>query len=159
MEDLAEGAEVSRRTLFNYFPGKDAAVLGDVPDFDAELVDVFVAGGPQGDLVEDVVVLVGSFLGGESLRREDLARFHDLMAREPRLTRMVRDRFEERANALVQHIEQREGERYDAARARVFVHVMAALFDHSMSVYLEHSGRELGDIYAEAVRHARAVFA
>ena len=31
MDDLAEAAEVSRRTLFNYFPGKVDAVLGAAP--------------------------------------------------------------------------------------------------------------------------------
>ena len=32
MEDLADAAGVSRRTLFNYFPGKADAVLGEAHD-------------------------------------------------------------------------------------------------------------------------------
>ena len=34
MDDLAQRAEVSRRTLFNYFPSKDDAVLGGPPSVD-----------------------------------------------------------------------------------------------------------------------------
>jgi AcrR family transcriptional regulator len=156
MDDLAAAADVSRRTLFNYFHGKDAAVLGETPEFDPELVETFVAGGPHGNLTEDVVVLVGSFLGGDGLQREDVARLKSLMAREPRLISLVQERFEERAGQLARYIEAREQGTYDAARTRVFVHVMAALFDHAMTIYLEQPDRELGDLYAEAVALARS---
>ena len=159
MEDLAAAADVSRRTLFNYFHGKDAAVLGETPEFDPALVEVFVAGGPHGNLTDDVVALVGSFLGGESLQREDVARLRQLMAREPRLISLVHERFEERAQELVGIIGVREGDTFDAARTRVLVHVMAALFDFSMTAYLEQPDRELGDLYAESVGLARSAFA
>ncbi len=46
MEDLADAAGVSRRTLFNYFPGKDAAVLGDPLEPEPEPTERFVRGGP-----------------------------------------------------------------------------------------------------------------
>ncbi|MDP3890466.1 TetR family transcriptional regulator, partial [Nocardioides sp.] len=51
MDELADAADVSRRTLFNYFPGKIDAVLGAIPQIDPELLAVFRAGGPHGDLV------------------------------------------------------------------------------------------------------------
>lgn len=159
MEDLAAAADVSRRTLFNYFHGKDAAVLGETPEFAPGLVEVFVAGGPHGNLTDDVVALVGSFLDGEGLQREDLARLKALMAREPRLISLVHERFEERAQQLTGYIQARQQGSYDAVRTRVLVHVMGALFDFSMTSYLEQPDRELGDLYAEAVGLARAAFA
>lgn len=48
MEQLAERVGVSRRTLFNYFPGKDDAVLGGPPSVDEDLLGTFRAGGPTG---------------------------------------------------------------------------------------------------------------
>ena len=159
MEDLATAADVSRRTLFNYFHGKDAAVLGETPEFDPALVEVFVAGGPHGNLTDDVVALVGSFLGGDGLQREDVARLKELMAREPRLISLVHDRFEERAEQLAGYIQAREGASFDTARTRVLVHVMGALFDYAMTTYLEQPDRELGDLYAEAVGLTRNAFA
>ena len=59
MDDLAALAGVSRRTLFNYFPGKDDAVLGGPPVLDAEAASTtFVAGGPHGNLVDDLAEIV-----------------------------------------------------------------------------------------------------
>lgn len=159
MEDLADAADVSRRTLFNYFHGKDAAVLGETPEFDATLVETFIAGGPCGNLTDDVVVLVGSFLGGDGLQRDNVARLKELMAREPRLITLVQERFEERATQLVGYIEAREQSGYDPVRTRVLVHVMGALFDLAMTTYLEQPDRELGDLYAEAVTLARSALA
>ncbi|KYH45067.1 TetR/AcrR family transcriptional regulator [Branchiibius sp. NY16-3462-2] len=58
LEELAEQAGVSRRTLFNYFPGKLDAVLGAPPGLPQDAVDTFLAGGPQGDLMGDLGELV-----------------------------------------------------------------------------------------------------
>src|SRR6478609_9678503 len=55
LDGFADAAGVSRRTLFNYFPGKDAAVLGDPLVLDPTLATRFVAGGPTGHLVDDMV--------------------------------------------------------------------------------------------------------
>ena len=45
MEELAQEAGVSRRTLFNYFPGKVDAVLGPMPEPADEALDLFREGG------------------------------------------------------------------------------------------------------------------
>ncbi|RYJ06280.1 MAG: TetR family transcriptional regulator, partial [Actinomycetales bacterium] len=69
MDDLAEASEVSRRTLFNYFPSKADAVLGAHPDLPDDVLATFRAGGPPGDVVDDVAVRT---TGAE--RREDVVR-------------------------------------------------------------------------------------
>jgi len=46
MDELAEAAGVSRRTLFNYFPGKVDAVLGEAPHISEEALAEFRARDP-----------------------------------------------------------------------------------------------------------------
>src|SRR5688572_17861096 len=84
MDELAEAAGVSRRTLFNYFPGKDAAVLGTHPRLDDTLLAAFVAGGPTGRLVDDIAVLVDALLEVKDINRDDVHRVRQLMLQEPR---------------------------------------------------------------------------
>ena len=72
IDDLAAAAEVSRRTLFNYYPCKVDAVLGPAPDLDDEVWATFVAGGPGGDLVEDLIVLSRPLLEAKTLTAEEL---------------------------------------------------------------------------------------
>ena len=79
MDDLAEAAEVSRRTLFNYFPGKIDAVLGVFPVLDQQAVAVFCAGGPHQDLVQDLRALVLPLLRTEMMEREILGRGRRIM--------------------------------------------------------------------------------
>ncbi|HZK59116.1 MAG TPA: TetR family transcriptional regulator [Cryobacterium sp.] len=72
VEDISRVAGVSPRTFFNYFPSKDAALVGDTPtlgpDSDAD-VEAFVHGGPEGDILAQLAVVLTA-----SLRRaeEDL---------------------------------------------------------------------------------------
>ena len=93
MDDLADAAGVSRRTLFNYFPGKDAAVLGDPLVLDPTLVSRFVAGGPTGRLVDDMVALIEPALANESFTRDEVARARRVLAAEPRLMTAAHERF------------------------------------------------------------------
>ena len=58
MDDLAEAAGVSRRTLFNYFRSKTDAILGVAPDVPDAAVEAFRSGGPHGDLIDDLIELV-----------------------------------------------------------------------------------------------------
>jgi AcrR family transcriptional regulator len=46
VEDIAEAAEVSPRTFFNYFPSKEAALFGGDPDRAAELRERIATGAP-----------------------------------------------------------------------------------------------------------------
>jgi AcrR family transcriptional regulator len=76
MDELAAAAEVSRRTLFNYFPSKVDAVLGgaEVPDFTSpglvEVAATFRAGGPHGRLVDDLAEVSRILLAAQPIERE-----------------------------------------------------------------------------------------
>jgi len=159
MEDLADAAGVSRRTLFNYFPGKDAAVLGDPLTLDPVMVDRFVGGGPSGHLVDDLVALVGPALAGENFDRDAVTRFRRLLAAEPRLVALAHQRFEVMGAGLLKLVARREGTDHDVDRARVVIHVLAALFDIALTTFLSDPARELPDVFNDAIGRARAAFA
>jgi AcrR family transcriptional regulator len=60
VEDIAEAAEVSPRTFFNYFPSKEAALFGADPDRVAALCERLVHEAPGQPALEALrVVLVG----------------------------------------------------------------------------------------------------
>ncbi|WP_258374309.1 TetR/AcrR family transcriptional regulator [Curtobacterium sp. MCBD17_032] len=59
VDEVSRRADVSPRTFFNYFPSKEQAILGDDPTLpQGEAVEVFVAGGPSGDLLSDLGALL-----------------------------------------------------------------------------------------------------
>jgi len=86
VEAICEEAGVSTRTFFNYFESKDDAVLGHAPWpalTDAALA--FVEGGPTGDLLADLQVLLGDAMEHPPLGQERFRRTLELASTEPRL--------------------------------------------------------------------------
>ena len=86
VEDVCTSIGVSTRTFFNYFASKDDAVLG-VEDFSPspDAVAVFVAGGPTGDLLDDLQALVTDLLAHQVMSLDRVHRAIKLVEREPRL--------------------------------------------------------------------------
>jgi len=71
VEDISRLANVSPRTFFNYFPSKDAALIGDAPGMaSAEDIEVFVAAGPNSDVLADLAVLLSKSLQRTEADRE-----------------------------------------------------------------------------------------
>ncbi|CAN7159351.1 TetR/AcrR family transcriptional regulator [Knoellia sp. LjRoot47] len=156
LEDLAERAGVSRRTLFNYFPGKEAAVLGGPAALDPDVLEAFVAGGPAattaagadtpaGDtiasptgnrLLEDLATLVVSTYTREDPDRTDWHRVHALFERNPRLIAAAKDRFEALVGEVRAATEAREHLPAGHPRARVAVAVIAGIFHDSLGRFL-----------------------
>jgi AcrR family transcriptional regulator len=159
MDDLADAAGVSRRTLFNYFPGKDAAVLGDPLELDPELTERFVAGGPTGHLVDDMVALIEPALVSKTFNREDIARGRRLLAAEPRLMAVAHERFTTVGAQVVELVAAREGDEHDATRATIVVRLLAVLFDFALTAFVADPRRELHELFDDAIRSARSAFA
>lgn len=159
MDELAEAAGVSRRTLFNYYPGKDAAVLGTHPTLDDDLLEQFVAGGPTGRLVDDIAVLVDALLEVKDINRDDVHRVRALVLQEPRLMAYAKARFEEFGEEFLELVRTREGSAYDEIRARVVIQVMAALFDLAINMFADNPDTELSALYAELLSATRSTFA
>ena len=110
MDDLAEAADVSRRTLFNYFPSKVDAVLGPPPTLDGGLARPLpCAGRPHGDLVEDLGELATHVLEAQELTREEMARGRRLLLENPRLLAAAHERLDGLSAQLVEAIRGRAG--------------------------------------------------
>ncbi|MFD6178301.1 MULTISPECIES: TetR/AcrR family transcriptional regulator [unclassified Isoptericola] len=87
VEEIAEAAQISPRTFFNYFESKDDAVLGQGAfELSADVREPFAAGGPSGRLVADLEVLVRALLHAFSGHGQHAAeRVLEILQREPRL--------------------------------------------------------------------------
>ena len=110
LDELAEQAGVSRRTLFNYFPGKLDAVLGARPGLPTEAVERFVAGGPQGEILGDLGELVCALLTvWGPLTREQWATMRDCLIANPRVFNAAIERFDDIAKTMTELVEQRSG--------------------------------------------------
>jgi AcrR family transcriptional regulator len=158
MDDLAAKADVSRRTLFNYFPGKDAAVHGEKPPLPESLVDTFRNGGPTGDLISDLVAMVDALLSTHDIDREEVALMRRVMHANPRLITQAKDDFGHFREQILDAIRAREGSAYDDTRARVVIHVTGALFELAIDHYVEHPDRELAELFKAAVDALRSAF-
>ena len=89
LDDLAAEVGVSRRTLFNHVSGKEEAVIGVRPDWDPEAVAAFRAGGPSGNLFDDLLHLIVDVLVVEDADRTETARFHQLLETNPTIAHKV----------------------------------------------------------------------
>ena len=136
LDDLAEASGVSRRTLFNYFPGKESAVLGGPGGLDVDDLAAFVAGGPGHGLLEDLAALVVGTYTREDPERADWHRLHALFERNPRLIAVAKERFEGFVSEVRVATESREGLPPGHPRARVAVALIAGLFHDSLAHFL-----------------------
>lgn len=155
LDELAEQAGVSRRTLFNYFPGKLDAVLGAQPGLPDEAVETFIAGGPRGDLVGDLGELVCALLTvWGPLTREQWATMRDCLITNPRLFNAAIERFDGIARTMTGLVEQRSGLPHD--QACVALGLIKGLFEGAIERFVEHHDeRPLDTIFRDHLQVAR----
>lgn len=160
MDELADAAEVSRRTLFNYFPSKTDAVLGEAPEISEADLATFVAGGPHGNLVDDVAELARIALAVKQPDRASLELGRRVLNGNPRLLACAHERFESVAVEFAALVLEREGADYPAGRARLLLHVLLALFDTAMVELIQDTtDRTLPDVFDDQLAAARSLFA
>ncbi|WP_295046190.1 TetR/AcrR family transcriptional regulator [uncultured Paracoccus sp.] len=82
-EAIAKEAGISTRTFFNYYPYKEAAMMGPPPDYPVEASEQFVAG--NGTLIEDLDRLMAVHLARFLDERELLAHILALSDTDPKL--------------------------------------------------------------------------
>lgn len=160
MEDLAEAAEVSRRTLFNYFPSKIDAVLGNPPDLSPSVVATFVAGGPHGHVVDDLGELATVLLRSKVLTREEMDLGRRIVTTTPRLLVAAHERFEQLSGEFVDMILAREGQQFGADRARLLIRLLVTIFDGCLAADEgKRTEPPLADLFTENLRMARDLLA
>lgn len=155
MNDLAEAAGVSRRTLFNYFPGKEDAVLGFdgglLAELPEEVLQTFLDGGPTGHLLMDLGVLARELLGGEPrITRDELKVLHDVLERNPTLAMRAMERIDELIASITPYVGRRLGLAETDPRATVPIVVVASVTRCAVDAFVESDGvRQVGDLVAE----------
>ncbi len=82
-EAIAKEAGISTRTFFNYYPYKEAAMMGPPPDYPADASEQFVNG--QGTMIEDLDRLITVHLTRFLDERELLAHILALSNTDPKL--------------------------------------------------------------------------
>lgn len=148
MDDLAECAGVSRRTLFNYVPGKVDAVLGAGAEPDPALIATFVAGGPSGHLLTDVKELVCVLLQAEGADPAEVIEIRRLLLADPRLHAAVHERFVARMEQFSAGVAAREGNAVDPLTVRLVANLTISLFDTALDEALSDSSRTLPEHYS-----------
>lgn len=160
MDELAVACEVSRRTLFNYFPSKLDAVLGAIPELDPAERATFLAGGPHGRVFDDLGALGRTVLDVAIPDREALALGRRVLTADSRLLLAVHARFEQLTGAFELLVLEREGPSFGATRARLLVRLMLAVFDAALDAYVTASPeRPMVELYDEALADARSLLA
>ncbi|WP_435769584.1 TetR/AcrR family transcriptional regulator [Nocardioides sp. SYSU DS0651] len=157
MDDLAEAAEVSRRTAFNYFDSKTDVVLGPRVELDPARVEVFVAGGPTGNLLDDVLALAADVIEEHGQDQDAMAAGRKAVLSDARLLAVVHERFEVITADFVEHMHAREGARFDEPRARLLTRLVVMIFDAALERAEAAPGRPFAEHFSRAVADARAV--
>ena len=88
VEQIAERAGVSARTLFNYWGSKEAVVLGAEPASDAALVKVLHERPANEDVAESLAVVQRAYLESVTPDRSIRTLKRKVMRREPQLAQM-----------------------------------------------------------------------
>jgi len=113
VEMIAAQAQVSVRTFFNYFDTKESAILGAAEPLGTESGrQTFLANGPTGDLLSDMIELTVDSSEQQLPERVELVMVHSILQAEPRLMASQMARFvesEERACELIAERLQRNG--------------------------------------------------
>lgn len=157
MDELAETAGVSRRTLFNYFPGKLDAVLGNQPVIDEEVLAEFIRGGPEGNLVDDLCTILVHMVSTKEFTRAEAEVARRIVKADPRLMASAHERFEGMAEEFAALIVQREGEEFGNRRAHLLISMVACLYGVALNDVLaaDDPDLELDVAFVEALSTLR----
>lgn len=138
IDRITEAAGVSPRTFFNYFPSKQAAVLGvrdpHLPDC---LLDDF---DPAGDLVTQTTHLLLAVLR-TATPHEDVARRRQLTAAHPELQSLRMHAVEEARRLLAEALTERLADHQLVAAADAPAEELVSLLVTAAAAVLQHAHR------------------
>ncbi|MFF2049975.1 TetR family transcriptional regulator [Leifsonia sp. NPDC058194] len=166
VDEISHAANVSPRTFFNYFPSKETAIIGELPELpDEDDVERFIDAGPEEPILHGMsLLLIAAIDGGElgesaqpapgdtaaslqemhTLRRALLKDNPELFAQ--RMASM--HTFEDALSAVVQrrlaHDDPALADDEEALhqRARLVTYVAFAGMRHAWSCWADHGGVE-----------------
>ncbi|WP_084514475.1 TetR/AcrR family transcriptional regulator [Nocardia acidivorans] len=128
VDDVAKAAGVSARTFFNYYETKMDAVVGPAGEIGTpEARRDFIAGGPGGVLIDDLVALYASLYEPEEQAREGISLVTQLITAEPRVLAGFIAAGMRHEAALAELLSARLGEQVDPEFASLAAGIMSAL--------------------------------
>ncbi|MEU0407922.1 helix-turn-helix domain-containing protein [Streptomyces griseorubiginosus] len=158
MDELAERVGVSRRTLFNYVPGKLDAILGAPQSPDPASLAAFRAGGPTGRLADDVKATFTGVLDGTQTPSAQVERVRRLVASDARLHKAMHDKFAHFATVFADALMERDAERFPPFRAQVAATVTLSLFGVALDAFVADPTASLAEHFVAAFDGAAALF-
>lgn len=162
LDELADQAGVSRRTLFNYFDGKLEATIGAGPRLTQDGIDTYLAGGPTGESLGDLAELVLGMLraeGGTEFVRDDLLIMRRCYEVNPKLIIAAQEIFGEFVEGIKELIARREAVEIDEPHVELVVLLLAAIFKGAVEQFVRGDERDLGEVFVEKLAQARDIFA
>ncbi|QYM75931.1 TetR/AcrR family transcriptional regulator [Leucobacter luti] len=164
IEDVCEPVGISRRTFFNYFPSKEAAVVGTPPDLlESEAIRNFVAGGARtgrisATLLDDLVETAAEMMDEVFAIAGTITHVNAIVAREPSFMEKFVSESEEVHRRFTAMIEEREGLESGDPRARLAIEVLGALLHSSAHTFFATSSTgSIGPVLRNALALSREV--
>ena len=112
VDDIAARAGVSRRTFFNYFPSREAALMVTVDDVLDRAVTVFVARPSDEPLIRSMREALIAL--ADPIHLAAMAEVFGVASTDPQVMRFQLQAWEGCADQLVDAIERRPGPRHDS---------------------------------------------
>nr|WP_325209384.1 TetR family transcriptional regulator [Salinibacterium sp.] len=167
VEDLCEHAGISRRTFFNYFPGKEQAVIGEYGDgVDTAAVDAFLDGRSDGikgispNLLEDLLTLAAAHFAVIGLTPAEAGAFFAAAHREPKLVEQLMRRGEEHHRYMTMLVGTREGLVAEHPVAHMAVTLCDAIVQSGVRQFLSSDNTNtLPEIFQSRLDAAKQIFA
>jgi len=172
VDEIGRVADISPRTFFNYFPSKEAAIVGDAPGIsDSASVERFVSAGPGESILTGLAILVNEASEHQAEDAELSQLRRQVIKEHPHLFAMRMATMKQFEDELCQVVEDRlrndrpelDRERR-ASRARLITLVSMAAMRHAWTCWADAGGsrdlaaqlhdsfRDLDDLLATKAR-------
>ncbi len=167
IEQLCEQVGISRRTFFNYFPGKLDAIFGHSSDDMPEgALERFIAARPEGitgispTLLADTVALVLEQLTFDEQAIVCTHGMFKVAHREPELLQRMMQMGPKKEQEFLDLLSQREGVPADHPMFHFLAHAMRFCCMKAIDNYVAHAGaKSLADEFITVLTAAKELFA
>ncbi|MFN3525161.1 MAG: TetR/AcrR family transcriptional regulator [Paracoccus sp. (in: a-proteobacteria)] len=140
---IAAEAGVSPRTFFNYYPNKQAAILGEVPQLDCKRINWTIT--PDGSLSADLASLVGSLLAQKQLDRNVVCMIEQVCDNTAELAATFRNTMDNVAVVIGEQLELQLGPEH-RLEARLLAQLTASTLSHSVRAWSVDDTMTVDDI-------------